>query len=204
VKIVAMGDSLTVGETGLGFLGSEDSIVSYPRCLELLAEEYLRSLHSDANVGVLNRGVSGDLTSGMLGRFKGDVVEENADYVVILGGTNDVGWGLDTAVIVHNLTSMYDIALNEGIGVVACSVPSILGFDELIPPRLALNKLIRTEAEKRKMPFVDVFMATADPRTNRLLEDYSGDGLHLNSKGYDRMGKFIFDEWLKAVLDQHA
>jgi len=204
MKIVAMGDSLTVGETGFAFPGSGESVVPYPKCLELLAGEYLRSLHSEAKVRVLNRGISGELTSGMLGRFVSDVVDEKADYVIILGGTNDIGWDSETASIAHNLTSMYDLALKNSIGPVACSVPSILGFDELIPPRLHLNSLIHTEAEKRRMPFVDIFAATADPRNNRLLEDYSGDGLHLNSKGYERMGKYLFDKWLKAVLDQYT
>jgi lysophospholipase L1-like esterase len=201
MKIVALGDSLTVGETG--FSDSEES-ASYPKYLEILAEEHLRSLQSDVKVNVLNRGVNGDLTSGMLERFGTDVVDERADCVIILGGTNDLGWGFDPAMIAHNLTAMYDTSLNEGIGAVACSVPSILGFDELIPPRLHLNRMIRTEAEKRSIPFVDFFTATADPRNNRLSEDYSADGLHLNTNGYQQMGKYVFDKWLRALLDQHT
>ena len=199
-KIVALGDSLTVGESGFTFSAAEP-VVSYPKCLEVLAEEYLRGRGSGVNVEVLNRGVNGDLTSGMLERFSRDVVDEKADYVIILGGTNDIGWGFDSRTIVHNFTSMYDGARNKGIGAVACSVPSVLGFDELIPPRLDLNRAIRREAEERKMPFLDLFTATADQRNKRLLEDYSADGLHLNSKGYERMGKYVFDKWLKVVLE---
>jgi lysophospholipase L1-like esterase len=203
VKIVALGDSLTVGETGFDFSDSGES-VSYPKYLELLAEEHLHRIQSDANVNVLNRGINGDLTSGMLERFSRDVVDEKADYVIILGGSNDIGWGFDPAVIAHNLTTMYDAAWNKGIMAVACSVPSILGLNELIPPRLNLNRMIRSEAEKRSIAFMDLFTATADPRTNRLLEDYSADGLHLNTKGYRQMGKYIFDKWLRALLDQHT
>jgi len=39
-------------------------------------------------------------------------------------------------------------------------------------------------------------------QTNRLLEDYSADGLHLNLSGYRQVSKYIFDKWLKALLDQ--
>jgi acyl-CoA thioesterase-1 len=201
MKIVALGDSLTVGETGFSDSDESDSYLKY---LETLAKQHLTSLQSGVEVNVLNRGINGDLTSGMLERFSRDVVDEKADYVVILGGTNDLGWGFDPAIIVHNLTTMYDAALNKGIVPVACSVPSILGFDALIPPRLQLNRMIRTEAEKRSVPFVDFFTATADLQTNRLSEDYSADGLHLNTKGYQQMGKCTFDKWLKAVLDQHT
>ncbi len=200
MKIVALGDSLTVGETG--FSDSDES-ASYPRYLETLAKQHLTSLRSGVEINVVNRGINGDLTSGMLERFSRDVVDEKADYVIILGGANDIGWGFDLAMIAHNLTTIYDAALNEGVVPVVCSVPSILGFDALIPPRLQLNRMIRREAEKRSIRFVDFFTATADPQTNRLCEDYSGDGLHLNTKGYQQMSKYMFDKWLRALLDQH-
>jgi lysophospholipase L1-like esterase len=200
-KIVALGDSLTLGETGFTPSIDDEPVASYPQCLGAFAEEYLRARQMDVRLEVLNKGVNGDLTSGMLERFPRDVVDEKADYVIILGGTNDIGWGLDLPIIIHNLTSIYDAARKKRIGAIACSVPSILGFDALIPPRLELNRAIINEAKKRKMPLLDLFWATADQRTNRLLEDYSADGLHLNSTGYERIAKYIFDRWLKAVLD---
>ena len=201
MKIVALGDSLTVGETGFMFSDSEEPAVPYPKRLEVLAEEYVRGHHWEVKVVVLNKGVNGDLTSGMLERFPRDVADENADYVIVLGGTNDIGWGLDLARTTQNLATIYDAARNLRIVAVACSVPSILGFDELIPARLDLNRAIKAEAEKRKVPFLDLFKATAGGRNSRLLEEYSADGLHLNAAGYARIAKCVFDEWLKTVLD---
>ena len=196
-----MGDSLTVGETGFTSSVTDESVISYPKYLEARAQAYLHDHQSAVRVKVLNKGVNGDLTSGMLERFSRDVIDEAPDYVIVLGGTNDIGWGLDLAIIAHNLTSMYDAARDKGISAVACSVPSILGFDQLIPRRLKLNRTIRREAEKRKMPFLDLFATTVDPQSNRLSEGYSSDGLHLNSKGYVRVGEHIFEAWLKNVLD---
>jgi len=140
----------------------------------------------------------------MLDRFPGDVIGEKPAFVIILGGANDIGWGLDPSTIACNLTSMYDAARKEGIGPVACSVPSILGCDELIPPRLSLNQMIDVEAKKRKIPFLDLFRATADQTNNRLLEIYCADGLHLNPQGYKQIAKHIFDNWLKFVLGPHT
>jgi lysophospholipase L1-like esterase len=68
MKIVALGDSLTVGENEFEFSDSDES-ASYPRYLEILAQQYLSSLKSELEINVLNRGVCGDLTSGMLERF---------------------------------------------------------------------------------------------------------------------------------------
>jgi len=200
MRIVALGDSLTVGENEFD-LSDSDDYASYPRYLEILAQEHLRGRQTRTEVNVINKGMCGDLTSGMVERFSQDVVEEKAEYVIILGGTNDVGWGVDEAMIARNLTTMYDMALNKGIVPVACSVPSILGFDGLIPPRLRLNSMIRTEAEKRKIAFVDLFAATAEPRSDRLSEKYSADGLHLNAKGYRWIGQYMFDKWLRTLLD---
>lgn len=200
MRIVALGDSLTVGENEFD-LSDSDDYASYPRYLEILAQEHLRGRQTRTEVNVINKGMCGDLTSGMVERFSQDVVEEKAEYVIILGGTNDVGWGVDEAVIARNLTTMYDMALNKGIVPVACSLPSILGFDGLIPPRLRLNSMIRTEAGKRKIAFVDLFAATAEPRSDRLSEKYSADGLHLNAKGYRWIGQYMFDKWLRTLLD---
>ncbi len=203
LRIVALGDSLTVGENEFE-LSDSDEYASYPRYLELLAQQHLNrhKPQSDVKVNVVNKGICGELTAGMLERFSRDVVAERANCVIILGGTNDIGWNLDPTIIAHNLGAMYDAALSSGIMPVACTIPSILGFDESIPPRLRLNSMIRTQAEKRSIAFVDLFAATADPLTNRLSEQYSADGLHLNGKGYERMAQSLFDNWLRALLDK--
>jgi lysophospholipase L1-like esterase len=41
-------------------------------------------------VNIINSGIGGDTTGGLLGRFYHDVVHQQADLVVILGGTNDL------------------------------------------------------------------------------------------------------------------
>ncbi len=200
---MALGDSLTVGENEFE-LSDSDECVSYPKCLEISAQQHLnRHKHqSDIKVSVVNKGICGELTAGMFERFSRDVVAERANCVIILGGTNDIGWNLDPSIIAHNLGMMYDAALSSGIMPVACSIPSILGFDELIPPRLSLNSKICTQAAKRSIAFVDIFMATADPQNNRLSEQYSADGLHLNGEGYARVAQCIFDDWLRALVDR--
>ena len=118
MKIIALGDSLTVGETEFE-LSDSDEFPSYPKYLETLAKQHLTILQSGMEVNVLNRGINGDLTSGMLERFSRSVVDEKADYVIILGGANDIGWGFDPAMIAHNLTTMYDTARIKDIEAVA-------------------------------------------------------------------------------------
>jgi lysophospholipase L1-like esterase len=204
MKIVTLGDSLTVGIQAESHPTHHDECTSYPRYLEILAEKRLGNRQSAVKVKVVNRGICGDLTSGMLSRFVRDVVMEKPNCVIILGGTNDIGWNMDPTMIVRNLGMMYDASQCKDIMPVACTVPSILGYDELISPRLRLNRMIRTKAEKRRIAFVDLFAATADLQTNRLLVQYSADGLHLNGEGYRRVGQYIFDKWLSELLEKYA
>jgi len=203
IRIVALGDSLTVG-LQTQFVTELEELAPYTRYVEDFAQRHLENTRSDLKLTIINRGGCGELTSDMLQRFQTDVVDHQPQYVIIMGGTNDVGWNHNPSQILMNLRTMYDIAEDNGIRPVACTIPSILGFDELIPLRLRLNDMIESETEKRGMAFIDVFEATADPETNRLLEQYSGDGLHLNNEGYEKIAEVIFNVWLRKVLDQYS
>jgi acyl-CoA thioesterase I len=179
MKIIAFGDSLTVGYL------SPFEAAPYASFL-------LPFLPSDATIGVA--GVSGETTSGMLHRFDRDVLK--TDWVIILGGTNDLGWGLPIEQILRNLSQMYRKALAAKVVPVACTIPSLLGADDAIPPRIELNKKIGQEASALQIPLVDFFRATAD-RGGRLLEAYSSDGLHLNAEGYERMAQALYETVFK-------
>lgn len=72
MKIVALGDSLTYGY-GVRRNKTWTAIVS-----------------SSLNIDVINKGVNGDTTSGMLARFNSDVLEEHPDILLVTGGTNDI------------------------------------------------------------------------------------------------------------------
>jgi lysophospholipase L1-like esterase len=204
IKIVALGDSLTEGfQMGLDFSLPIQS-TPYTDHLRNLAQEHLDKLMAEVNLGIVNEGVCGDCTSDMLMRLQRDVLTRQPDYVIVLGGTNDVGLGISPAQVFSNLKTIYDVVEDNGISPLACTIPSILGFDENIPLRLQLNDMIRGEAERRTMPLIDFFEVTSDPENGRLLEKYSSDGLHLNAEGYRRMGELVFECWLCGVLDEYV
>ncbi len=180
--IIAFGDSLTVGFQSL------NEATPYARHLATL-------LHPDVTINIA--ATSGETTADMLWRFDRGVIHVAPDMVIILGGSNDIGWGLSTEVTFNNLQEMYQKALGAGIKPVACAVPSILGADFLIPPRIELNQKIQKEALHLNIPFVDLFAATSDP-SDRLYNGYSYDGLHLNSKGYEKIAVAIYESVFKG------
>lgn len=194
IRIVALGDSLTVGYmspvTGLEWPPHQP----YTRFLEEMIRDAIAKMRKDVKVEIINKGLDGDLTESMLSRFDRDVLQLKPSHVIILGGANDLGWGIPVAEIYRNLEKMYDKAIHHGIRLIACAVPSILGYDSLIPPRVRLNRMIRSYCEWKGGKYVDLFSATADVATQRLSPDCSNDGLHLNAEGYRKVAETIFKE----------
>jgi lysophospholipase L1-like esterase len=192
LRIVAFGDSLTVGYQSPTPENPSGRPAPYGR--------FLQERMGDS-AEILTRGVSGELTSGMALRLRQDAIALDPDYVVILGGSNDLGWGADPAAIMQNLVTMYERARSAGITPVAVTVPSIRGFDDLIPPRRTLNRLIMEYGRTKPQPFVDLFSATAEPGTGRLAENYSNDGLHLTTEGYRLLAERFYLDVFKPIVN---
>ncbi len=198
--IIAIGDSLTVGYQ---LLDDEGWVEFVP--YTVFVNERLRQLgqREGLEFQICNKGVLGELTNEMLARFDRDVLNLTPNFVIILGGTNDIGGGVPPAEVFSNLIKMYNVALKNGIETIACSIPSILGCDSLIAPRVALNEMIRTHCVQKGLAFADVFRATADPETNRLIDKYSSDGIHLSMLGYKKMADTIYEEALEGLLSRY-
>jgi lysophospholipase L1-like esterase len=145
-------------------------------------------------VTIYNKGVSGEASSDMLRRIDSDVITTKPNYTIILGGSNDIGWGTEPDEIFENLVQMYEKAASAGIEVIACTLPSVVGDQTYIKPRLELNELITDYCFDNETVSVDLFSATVDPKTKMLDKKYSSDGLHLNTSGYQQMAEAIFSQ----------
>ncbi|MGQ9582921.1 MAG: GDSL-type esterase/lipase family protein [Thermoplasmatota archaeon] len=93
--VACLGDSITEGYPGHinGRTGNE-------------WEPYTRYLMRPG-VRVLNLGVSGDTTEGMMVRLHRDVSRSGADICIVLGGVNDLLGGVPVREVFENLRAMY-------------------------------------------------------------------------------------------------
>lgn len=194
--IICFGDSLTVGYQSPTPESRELRETPYGAFLQEL-------LGSAGQVAV--SGICGELTGEMAMRFRQDVLQHRPAYVVVLGGTNDLGWNARPAEIMRNLLKMYELALAAGVQPVAVTVPSLRltvqeGMDgrrleaEHIERRQVLNRLISDYCRGRGVPWIDLFTATQEPGTMRLAAVYSNDGLHLTTDGYHCLAELLYQQ----------
>lgn len=151
-------------------------------------------------------GICGELTSEMAMRFRHDVLQHRPGHVVVLGGTNDLGWNARPDDVIKNLIKMYELARAAEIIPVPVTVPSVrvdvIGggpdaeawLEQHLARRRTLNGLIADYAASKNLVYVDLFTATADAETGQLAAPYSNDGLHLTTAGYRLLAALLFDQ----------
>ncbi len=194
--IVCFGDSLTVGYQSPTSASPNGQETPYGGFLQ-------HRLGSRATLSISGR--CGETTREMVLRFRRDVLERAPQYVVVLGGTNDLGWNISQEAILANLVTLYEQALHARIQPVGVTVPSIrpegdLGkegrswLQEHIESRHSLNRLLAERCATKGIPCVDLFGATVEPGTLLLAEAYSNDGLHLTTLGYQRLAELLFEQ----------
>jgi lysophospholipase L1-like esterase len=158
----------------------------------------------------VNRGISGQITSEMLGRLKADVIDLRPQVVVILAGTNDLARGIPLTGIEDNLLMMADLCDTYKIKVVFASVLPVSDYhkDEnksnerttTRPPIFikALNEWIESFCVNRHHIYLNYHAAMVDPK-GELKEDLGDDGLHPNAKGYRIMAPLALEAIQKAL-----
>jgi lysophospholipase L1-like esterase len=147
----------------------------------------------------INRGIGGQTTGQMLGRFRADVIGLAPRATVILAGTNDVAGNAGPTppeVIQGNLASMAELAKLHGIRVVLATLLPVCDCKQSPegkpiartadrPPAsiIALNDWIKDYARKNGHVLLDYHRALADT-SGSLKADLTYDGLHPNAAGY--------------------
>ncbi len=204
MKIICFGDSLTVG--------FQAPTAEHPSYIETPYGEVLQRWFGE-KATVLVRGVNGELTSEMVKRFAHDVILHAPDYVVILGGTNDLSIEEEPSHIFDNLTQLLKDARNASILPVAITIPSlrILG-DQSVPEslhpqilrRMELNHLLIEYCRVSNIAFVDLFSRTAEEGSLQLAIDYSNDGIHLSTAGYELLATLLWDEVWNAPFKKRV
>lgn len=154
----------------------------------------------------INRGISGQTTQQMLVRFRQDVVNLKPKLVVILAGINDIaenGGPYSPEVTSGNIFSMCELAKQNGIKVIVCSVlpaSEFLWRKGLEPAQkvIDLNSALKVYAEQNKHLYVDYYAAMVNDKKG-LKDELGTDGVHPNELGYTIMEP-ILEKAIARVL----
>ena len=145
-----------------------------------------------------NRGISGDITYGVLERLD-EVIEGKPAKVFILIGINDISRNIPDARILQNYQRMVTrikqgspktriylqtlMPVNSSFG----KFPNHYNKDQHL---LAVNQGLRELAAREQVTLIDLYPAFLDNQ-NRLQAAYTHDGLHLTALGYQKWAELL-------------
>lgn len=138
---------------------------------------------------VANRGIGGDITSGVLYRLKADVLSLDPAAIILLIGTNDLGDGADGDDVAANIRLILQAIKNYNpkLRVIVCKVMpradgSGKGWSEKIQKANSLvEDFVKGEANCK---ICDTYGIFVDAQGEQIAEDFRPDRLHLNAAGY--------------------
>jgi lysophospholipase L1-like esterase len=163
----------------------------------------------------VNRGISGQTTSQMLGRMRQDVIRLRPSAVHILAGTNDIARGVPIAAIEDNIAMMAELAHAHGIQVILASVLPVHDYGQQQNPSFAqtrqrpiekirqVNQWLQHYAKLQGHTYLDYYSQMTDA-SGMLNADYADDGLHPNPLGYRIMAPIALEAIGRALAPLQA
>jgi lysophospholipase L1-like esterase len=184
MKIVCLGDSLTYG------FGARRSLV------------WTKIAQDKLGMEIINEGVCGDTTSGMMGRFYNAVYAKNPAAVLIMGGVNDFIVGADIGIVKSNIMSMAHQSIAKYIDPII-GIPTKI-YAENVRSDWAefsdFNKVAEELAEYRQwlikfcntfnFKYID-FYSELENKAGAKARDLYVDGLHFNEKGNEILAEIF-------------
>ncbi|KAI4213857.1 MAG: hypothetical protein LQ351_003552 [Letrouitia transgressa] len=196
LRILCFGDSLTAGYSDYGY-----SHYPYAKRLQVPLENFLPL----TKISITVAGLSGDrvIAGQYLQRIQHQCIapeEKSYDWIVVLGGTNDLGWGEEPHQVYEGLKRVWKIALDSGANVLALNIleaQSTAGT--IVQRRNLLNQLIAQHTEDRWY-HMDISNAVPFFTLNgEMRERIWDDGLHLTKEGYEMMGDAIASKLIELI-----
>jgi lysophospholipase L1-like esterase len=156
---------------------------------------------------VVNKGIGGDTTGGLLGRFYPEVVQQEPDVVLIMGGTNDLWWGLDLTLIRANIFSMTCQATHHDILPLVGLPPPIaaekarlqdftapeVGYAQFEKHLAALVNALSLAAGQNDVACLNFYHPFLDDAGQPIGEYFLDDGLHPNQVGHRLMADIAIE-----------
>lgn len=188
-RIVAFGSSSTRG------FGASRPEAAYPARLQALFD----TAAPGAGIVVVNRGIDGDYSDGMVARIDDDILPRRPALVIWQLGSNDALFSVDPA---H-----FEANLRQGLARLRSAGTAVL----LVGPQLnpsagaafeTMNTVMRTVGRDAGVPFLDrsalmrQWIGSGAFRADQII---GPDGLHPSDLGYALMARAVFETAVTQV-----
>lgn len=139
-----------------------------------------------------NRGISGDITQGVLDRLS-TVTKGKPAKIFLLIGTNDLSRGKSVDEVAKNVEKIVERVKRESpatklyvqsVFPVNPKFNKFLGHMNRQKDIAVLNAKIKAVAARHGVKYIDVYKSLVTPSTDVMNPEYTNDGLHLLGKGY--------------------
>jgi lysophospholipase L1-like esterase len=142
---------------------------------------------------VINRGISGDNTFGVLARID-EIIKLKPSSLFVLIGTNDLSKKIPDEAVIENIFTIVS-KIKSGSPKTKIFIQSILPVNETVekfPQQFnnsihinAINDQLARYATRMRYTYIDLYGKFIDSQ-GKLDVKYTYDGLHLNAVGYQR------------------
>lgn len=150
--------------------------------------EFFEDYTKRTGLTVYNRGISGDTSDRLFERFEENVLSICPKNLVILIGTNDLGYGAAPEFTVKNVRKILDLTKEKCpntnvllLGVYPINYNQGKRSNKDIK---AINSMLKPLAEEKGVSYLDISDKLSDS-TGKLNPKLTYDGLHLNAHGFE-------------------
>lgn len=188
MKIVCLGDSLTYG------FGARRSKV------------WTKIAQDKLGIEIINEGICGDTTNGMMGRFHSAVYEKGPEAVLIMGGVNDFIVGADLGSVKSNIMSMAHQSIAKYIDPII-GIPTKIDaesvridwaefsdFNRVAKELEEYQEWIKKFCKTFNIKYID-FYTEFEKEAGTEAREFYVDGLHFNDRG----NEILAEVFIKSI-----
>jgi lysophospholipase L1-like esterase len=150
--------------------------------------------------GIINRGIGGDNTFGVLDRLE-DVIIRHPDKLFIEIGINDISQDIPVEIVVNNIFTIVD-RVKAKLPETKIYVHSILPTNDNVKNEypaafnkneqsMLVNQQLKRNAKERMFTYIDLRSVLSDKNGKLDVKYADPDGLHLNQTGYETWVKLL-------------
>ncbi|GAQ03721.1 hypothetical protein ALT_1042 [Aspergillus lentulus] len=198
LSILCFGNSLTAGYYHFG-------CDYHPYALTL--KDKLQAAFPTTTFTVDVDGLPGDLVISPVGTFLPRIQAKfdgsNYDWVIILGGTNDLGRGYPVSKIYPALQEAWEVALDSGANVLVLTIPECSVVSTTLDARRnEVNSSILSHKAEGFHAFDLHGKVPYHSATEEFRKKIWDDGLHLTAEGYKLVGEVVGEHLIALLKDK--